>query len=199
MARSEMETYVFACLDEIKRSTSSLSPQASHVFSLACSERILPIYERASIGQPWESKNLRDAIDLAWTCVLNDKEFLKGTAERCMAGFPGTDVPSDTLVVAALTSSQRILDVLGSLERDENNAKFAAMGPIDLIDLLHDVRGLGDSDTKIRMLYEDEMEHQRSDWEMLSAQHSSREIVHIRRRATSAFIFDDLWFPDDDA
>lgn len=136
---------VLSHLRTVEARVKSLSPQHALAFGLACVERLLPLYSRAAMGQPWgRAEVLRSAVDEAWSALLTGGRLREDLGEACRVAIPPDEVLSGPETAVAHTIGNGVADFLESAgEGDFGYAHFMADRVVDIIDLFEHELHLG--------------------------------------------------------
>lgn len=184
-------------LNVVESGVNNLSPNGAFGFALACVERQLPVYQRASIGRPWTLEGIRDATDQAWNRLIDDVELTPDFIEQCRECCPADDYQSDASVVAANLISNSAIDLLTAIRDGEASyCHFPAYRNIDLLELLCDELNESESIEQLKQLIDVEIEHQNQDLCEMKESTEPDRLQRIRVSSRGKSLFNEIWFPD---
>lgn len=164
-------------IDRVKKSLADMSRVQRLLIGASACERMLPNYEKFQAEEGWgDTERLREILDMAWGMILDDAVkglLIHDLLEKCEDLIPDTDSFQNTIVSAALDSSNAVCLLLEAIQSQavEPVAEILSLS-IDTVDMyiqftaLDNVRHIGPEEEKIihnHYLMQRELDRQYSD------------------------------------
>jgi hypothetical protein len=195
-------------MKSVEATIKKMSLRAGFAFALSCTERQWPVFERALNEKPGLMTGqdvFRHAVDSAWEYCLHGTPVPNNYLAECRREIP--DQAGDAPSAVVHTISNSVVDLLNAIQRNDGAYPHHLSGRnLGLIELLLDEHGLlldnlaqnearDSAEVKqIRLLVNDEMQHQNEDLQRLSADGSSSTIDAIRNGSSEKSLFNGVWF-----
>lgn len=173
-------------------------------FAAACTERLWPVYGRASVGKAWRRDQLRTTLDAVWEWLLGTRDRPRGLVAACQEAvdiFDEIGIQDDSE-----SGASEVAVAVGGLADDVEAKRLtagrnAAKGNLDFLDaflqeyLDVDVSEAARSTIDAHELTVSERGRQNADSMFLLAGGDHRTIAaELRRRSAGTSIVGSYWY-----